>query len=133
MNVRLCEGWKKPLSDLDASTEHSPEPSKSGWNPGHWASHAQVCPIRPRFLQWRSRGTSLRLRIVPLEKPLSRRVWSATVHGVVESQTRQKQLSTHTSSWAGSLAEVAIMLSMQSTQNRPNNQGPISDSKNTEQ
>ena len=68
-----------------------------------------------------------------LEKPLSRRVWSATAHGVVESQTRQKQLSTHTSSWAGSLAEVATMLSMQSTQNRPNNQGPISDSKNTEQ
>ena len=68
-----------------------------------------------------------------LEKPLSRRVWSATVHGVVKSQTRQKQLSTHISSSAGSLAEVATMLSMQSTQNRPNNQGPISASKNTEQ
>ena len=56
-NVRLCEGSKKPLSDLDASTEHSPEPSKSGWNPGHWASHAQMCPIRPRFLQWRGRAS----------------------------------------------------------------------------
>lgn len=36
MNAKLCERRKKPLSDLAASTRHSPEPSERGGNQDHW-------------------------------------------------------------------------------------------------
>ena len=88
----------------------------------------------PGWGRFPGRGQSNPLQYSSLENPMDRGAWLATVHKVDESRTRLKRLSVHiTSSWAGSLAEVATVFSMQSTQNWPNNQGPISHSKDTEQ
>ena len=41
-------------------------------------------------------GNSYSLQYPCLKYPMNRRLWQATVHGVTNSQTQLKQLSTHT-------------------------------------
>ena len=57
-----------------------------------------------------------------LEKPLYRGAWQATVHGVAKSQTRLKQLSTHTHTWPMKTIHqkrVGLCLISQSSRNLP--------------
>ena len=66
----------------------------------------------PRSARSLGEGNGYPLQYSSLENPMDRGAWWAAVHGVTKSQTRLKQLNTHTHVNMHATSSLAIYLSM---------------------